>query len=97
MAASRPGAIDGARAHARRSARDIATMLAQRSAVYGQQSHLIKPKRGGREGVGLPAGDLSYTLRLYRFEKNLRRIRTWSLDSGDLEKIGRFLCANCSN
>ena len=64
MAASRPGAIDGARAHARRSARDIATMLAQRSAVYGQQSHLIKPKRGGGVGEGVRAarlllGDLS--------------------------------------
>ena len=95
MAASRPGAIDGARAHARRSARDIATMLAQRSAVYGQQSHLIKPKRRGvGEGVGPRPllGDLSY-----RFGKNLRRIRTWSLDSGDLEKMGRFVCANCSN
>jgi hypothetical protein len=29
MAASRPGAIDGARAHARRSARDMATMCGE--------------------------------------------------------------------
>ena len=45
MAASRPGAIDGARAHARRSARDIATMLS--GALCMASSLTSSSQRGG--------------------------------------------------
>ena len=56
MAASRPGAIDGARAHARRSARDIATISQHReSAVWPAVfAHQAKQEGGIGEGGSPP-------------------------------------------